>query len=201
MTPSPVRPSRPRIQPSPGTRRAIDCEAILYIHSPRGLPWPPGLTSPPPPTAGSPRLRINSGPLSLLMRVGDPRRPITRAKILGTSAPVRALDACNTMHSRLYSSTKVSHLSGRPQAVRSTMKSEQLASVLFSTKPEPKPIISQALQRIRLALGRKPSRLVRHNRWPGRRWAVGTLTLYLALIATNLLFRLQKNFHGGLRPC
>jgi len=60
-------------------------------------------------------------------------------------------------------------------------------------------IIHQALQPIRLALGQKPSRLVRHSRWRERRRAVGTLTLYLALIPTHLLFRLQKNFHGGLR--
>jgi len=62
---------------------------------------------------------MNSEPLSLLMRVGAPRRPITRAKILRTSTPLKDPDACSTKHSRVYSSTNVSHLSGRPPAVLS----------------------------------------------------------------------------------
>jgi hypothetical protein len=40
--------SRRRLPPARGTRRAIDCETILYIHSPRGLLRPPGSTSPHP---------------------------------------------------------------------------------------------------------------------------------------------------------
>ena len=55
--------------------------------------------------------QLNSDPLSLLMRLGIPQRPITRAKVFRKSAPVRGPEACNTRHSRVYSSTKVSHLS------------------------------------------------------------------------------------------
>src|SRR5271168_2577198 len=74
--------------------------------------------------------QMNSDPLSLLMRVGAPRRPMTRAKILRTSAPVSDPAACSTKHSRVYSSTKVSHLRERPSAVRSWMKSQVQTSFL-----------------------------------------------------------------------
>src|SRR5271157_2766890 len=57
MPPFPERPPRSRIPPDPGTRHAIDCETILYIHSPRGFPRLPGSTPPPHPT-----------PLSILER-------------------------------------------------------------------------------------------------------------------------------------
>src|SRR5512142_3271555 len=73
---------------------------------------------------------MNSDPLSLLMRVGDPRRPITRATIRRTSAPVIDASACNTRHSLVYSSTKVNHLRGRPLDVRSSMKSQVHTSFL-----------------------------------------------------------------------
>ena len=69
------------------------------------------------PTAGSQftnASQMNSEPLSLLIRVGAPRRPITRATIRRTSAPAIDVAACSTKHSRVYSSTSVSHLSGRP---------------------------------------------------------------------------------------
>src|SRR5207237_3222799 len=74
--------------------------------------------------------KINSDPLSLLMRVGAPRRPITRAKIRRTSAPVSDAAACSTKHSRVYSSTDVNHLRGRPSAVRSWRKSQVQTSFL-----------------------------------------------------------------------
>ena len=57
--------------------------------------------------------QMNSDPLSLRIRVGPPR-PMTRATILRTSAPVSESAACKTRHSRVYSSTNVSHLSGPP---------------------------------------------------------------------------------------
>src|SRR5208337_2984892 len=44
--------------------------------------------------------------------------------------PVIELSACHTRHSRVYSSTKVNHLSGRPPAVRSWMKSQVQTSFL-----------------------------------------------------------------------
>src|ERR1700684_161880 len=74
--------------------------------------------------------QTNSDPLSLLMRVGAPRRPITWAMIRRTSAPVSDPAACNTKHSRVYSSTKVSHLREPPSAVRSWMKSQVQTSFL-----------------------------------------------------------------------
>src|SRR5436309_2232834 len=44
---APWHPPRSRIPPFRGTRPAIDCETILYIHSPRGFPRRPGSISPP----------------------------------------------------------------------------------------------------------------------------------------------------------
>src|ERR1700722_5679092 len=67
--------------------------------------------------------QMNSEPLSLRIRVGPPRRPITRASTRRTSAPVIATSACNARPSRVYSSTNDSHLSEPPSAVRSWMKS------------------------------------------------------------------------------
>src|SRR5580704_1532076 len=67
--------------------------------------------------------QINSEPLSLRMRVGAPRRPMTRASTRRTSAPVSERATCNAKHSRVYSSAKVSHLSEPPSIVRSATKS------------------------------------------------------------------------------
>jgi len=55
---------------------------------------------------------------------------MTRAMMRRTSAPVNDPAACNTKHSRVYSSTKVSHLRERPSAVRSWMKSQVQTSFL-----------------------------------------------------------------------
>ena len=54
----------------------------------------------------------------------------TRAEIRRTSAPVMESSACNTRSSRVYSSTSVSHLRGRPLTVLSCMKSQVQMSFL-----------------------------------------------------------------------
>ena len=67
--------------------------------------------------------QTNSLPLSLRIRAGAPRRPITRASIRRTSGPVSAAAAWSTKHSLVDSSTTDNHLSDCPPAVRSMMKS------------------------------------------------------------------------------
>ena len=118
--PSPERPPRSRTPPAPGTRLATGCGTTRCNRSATGSPPPPESASDP--TSFHQFVRasqMNSEPLSLRIRVGDPRRPTTRAMIRRTSAPVIDPAAWSTRHSRVYSSTNVNHLSGRPPAVRS----------------------------------------------------------------------------------
>src|SRR5260370_31493552 len=78
------------------------------------------------PVCGSQPIRtsqMNSEPLSLRIRVGAPRRPITRASTRRTAEPVIDVPTCNARHSRVYSSTSESHLCEHPSTVRSTIKS------------------------------------------------------------------------------
>jgi len=131
MPPSPLRPSRLRIPCSQGTRRAIESENDSLHPFSQGLAAATGIDFAPTPGGQFTKIaQLNSDPWSLLMRLGAPRRPTTRAKVFRKSAHVRGPDACNTRHSRVYLSTKVSHLSGRPPAVRSWVKSEVQASFL-----------------------------------------------------------------------
>ncbi len=102
-----------------GTRRASDCETIRCTRSP-GAFAATGIDCVPTPGSQLASVsQMNSDPLSLLIRVGAPRRPITLATTRRTSAPVIEFAAYSTKHSRVYSSTNVSHLRGRPSAVRS----------------------------------------------------------------------------------
>jgi hypothetical protein len=66
---------------------------------------------------------MNSGPLSERMCTGAPRWRITPSRISATRAAVMPLATSSTRHSRVYSSTTLSHFRGRPSAVRSWMKS------------------------------------------------------------------------------
>src|SRR5262245_7525804 len=74
--------------------------------------------------------QMSSEPLSLRIRVGAPRRPITRAITRRTVAPVILAPTWSARHSRVYSSTSESHLSEPPSVVRSRMKSHVHTSFL-----------------------------------------------------------------------
>ena len=76
--------------------------------------------------------QTNSLPLSLRTLRGTPRRATTAASTFLTSSPVIDLFTFSARHSLVYSSTSVSHLSGRPSIVRSATKSQHHTSPLNS---------------------------------------------------------------------
>src|SRR5437764_1247875 len=66
----------------------------------------------------------NSGPLSLRTRCGGPpRSAATPTKMTRISSAVMLRRASNARHSRVYSSTRLSHFKLRPSLVRSKIKS------------------------------------------------------------------------------
>jgi len=108
---------------------------------------------------------MNSGPLSLRMCLGTPRTTNRSANTSITSSAVMPRPTSKARFSRVYSSTSVSHFSGRPSRVRSKMKSHAHTWSLCSARRRAQPLALWPKCRFfrRFCGTFSPSR--RHSRW------------------------------------
>jgi hypothetical protein len=108
---------------------------------------------------------MNSGPLSLRMCPGAPRRRTKPSSTATTSVAFMPRPTSRARHSRVYSSTTLSHFSGRPSLVRSWMKSQAQTWSRPSARRRTQPLaLLPSRRRFLFLLGTlRPSR--RHSRY------------------------------------